>query len=64
MLGAAQWFEHLKAALGIRASMRIVSRIQHIFYALLVAAAWAFPLHLVGLRVFLVAGFLLLNITC
>ena len=61
MLAAAQWFEHLKATLGIRASMRIVSRIKHIFYALLVAAAWAYPLHLVGLRVFLVVVLLLLN---
>ena len=62
MLTAAVWFSHLRDTLGIRADMRIISRIQHIFYALLVAAAWAFPLQLTGLRVILAVGLITINI--
>jgi hypothetical protein len=36
-------------------------RIQHIIYALIVAAAWAYPLQLHGLRVMVLTALLALN---
>ena len=61
MQTAALWFGQLKALLS-RSSSRAVVRIQHIIYALLLAAAWAFPLQLQMLRQLIVACLLALNV--
>ena len=53
MLAAASWFSHLQCVL-LFANKRTLLRIQHIFYALLVAAAWAFPWNMNGLRIFVI----------
>ena len=51
---AAAWFERLRRVL-TKASARVLVRIQHIVYALVLAAAWVFPLQLHVLRSILVA---------
>ena len=61
MLTAASWFTHLRETLGVRVDARIMSRIQHILYAVLVAAAWAFPLQLTGLRIILAVSLMVIN---
>lgn len=61
MQTAALWFEQLRALLS-RASSRTVVRIQHIIYALILAAAWVFPLQLHGLRLLIVVSLLCINI--
>jgi hypothetical protein len=61
MQTAAQWFSQLKGAL-TRATVRTLVRMQHIMYALVVAAAWAFPLQLALLRQVLVALLLAANL--
>jgi hypothetical protein len=62
MLTAAAWFGHLRAMLS-RASNRVVVRMQHIIYALLLAAAWCYPLQLQLLRQLLVCLLLALNVS-
>lgn len=57
MQAASVWFSVLKEVLGRQAKWRLVVRIQHIIHALIVAAAWVFPLQLHSLRV-LVMGVL------
>jgi len=54
MQTAAQWFAQLKGAL-TKATARTLVRMQHIVYAVVVAAAWAYPLQLSLLRQILVA---------
>ena len=61
MQTAAKWFEDLKA-LFTHSSARALVRIQHIINALLVGAAWAFPLQLHLLRCLLVAVLLAANL--
>jgi hypothetical protein len=61
MQTAAQWFSQLKAALS-KATARTLVRMQHIVYAVVVAAAWAFPLQLALLRQILVAVLLAGNV--
>lgn len=61
MLTAALWFGHLRAVLS-RATSRVVVRMQHIIYALLLAAAWCYPLQLQLLRQMLVGLLLSLNL--
>ena len=61
MQTASVWFGQLKEALGSQAKWRLVVRIQHIIYALLVAAAWAYPLQLHALRLLVLSGLLGLN---
>jgi hypothetical protein len=63
MQTAAQWFSQLKGAL-TRATVRTLVRMQHILYALVVAAAWVFPLQLALLRQVLVALLLAANLVC
>jgi hypothetical protein len=62
MQAASVWFGLLKEILGRQAQWRLVVRIQHIIYALIVAAAWVYPLQLHGLRVMLLVVLLALNI--
>ena len=61
MQAASLWFELLRQVLGSQAKWRLVVRIQHIIYALIVAAAWAYPLQLHGLRVMILTALLALN---
>ena len=61
MQASSVWFEKLKEILGKQAQWRLVVRIQHIIYALIVAAAWVYPLQLHGLRVLLMVVLLVLN---
>ena len=61
MLAAASWFSHLQYVL-LFANQRTLLRIQHIFYALLVAAAWAFPWNLIGLREFIIVMYTMTSI--
>jgi len=61
MQTAAVWFELLRQILGSQAKWRLVVRIQHIIYALIVAAAWVYPLQLHVLRLLILAGLLALN---
>jgi len=61
MQTAAQWFAQLKGALP-KASVRALVRMQHIVHAVVVAAAWAFPLQLTLLRQILVAVLLTGNL--
>lgn len=62
MQASSVWFGLLKEVLGKRVQWRLVVRIQHIIYALFVAAAWVFPLQLHGLRV-LILG-ILVGLNC
>lgn len=62
MQAASVWFGLLKEMLGRHAQWRLVVRIQHILYALIVAAAWVYPLQLHGLRVLLLVVLLVLNL--
>ena len=62
MQASSVWFGKLKEILGKQAQWRLVVRIQHIIYALIVAAAWVYPLQLHGLRVLLMVLLLILNI--
>jgi hypothetical protein len=62
MLTAAVWFGHLRALLS-RASNRVAVRMQHIIYALLLAAAWCYPLQLQLLRQLLVCLLLSANVS-
>ena len=61
MVTAALWFVHLRAILS-RATSRVVVRMQHIIYAVLLAAAWSYPLQLQLLRQLLVCLLLSLNL--
>lgn len=61
MQTAAQWFVQLKGALP-KAPARTLVRMQHLVYALVVAAAWAYPLQLRMLRFILVAALLAANL--
>lgn len=62
MQAASVWFGLLKEILGRQAQWRLVVRIQHIIYALIVAAAWVYPLQLHVLRVMLLVVLLALNL--
>ena len=62
MQAASVWFGLLKEILGRQAQWRLIVRIQHIIYALIVAAAWVYPLQLHGLRVLLLVVLLALNL--
>jgi uncharacterized protein YacL len=62
MQAASVWFGLLKEVLGRQAKWRLVVRIQHILCALIVAAAWVYPLQLHGLRIFLLVILLGLNL--
>jgi hypothetical protein len=62
MQAASVWFGHLKELLGRHAQWRLVVRIQHIIYALIVAAAWVYPLQLHGLRILLLVMLLGMNL--
>jgi hypothetical protein len=59
---AAVWFGNLKEVMGRHANWRLVVRIQHIINALIVAAAWVYPLQLHALRVLLLAFVIILNV--
>jgi hypothetical protein len=61
MQSAAVWFGNLKKVMSGHAQWRLVVRIQHIINALIVAAAWVYPLQLHGLRVFLLVLMLIFN---
>lgn len=61
MQAAAVWFGSLKEVLGRQAQWRLIVRIQHIINALILAAAWVFPLQLHMLRVMLLSVILALN---
>jgi hypothetical protein len=61
MQTASVWFGQLKQVLGNQAKWRLVVRIQHIIYALVVAAAWIYPLQLHTLRLLILSILLLLN---
>lgn len=62
MQTASAWFGHLKEALGQRVKWRLVVRIQHVIHALIVAAAWVFPLQLHSLRVLVMGGLFWVNL--
>ena len=62
MQAAALWFEQLKRALGSQAKWRLVVRIRHIIYVLVVAAAWVYPLQLHSLRLMILTALLVLNL--
>ena len=53
MQTASAWFGQLREVLGQQTKWRLVVRIQHVIYALIVAAAWVYPLQLHSLRVLL-----------
>lgn len=59
---AAVWFGSLKEVLGRQAQWRLIVRIQHIINALILAAAWIFPLQLHMLRVMLLIAISALNV--
>ena len=61
MQTAAVWFEQLKQLLGCQSKWRLVVRIQHIIYAMIVAAAWLYPLQMHALRVLILTVLLCLN---
>ena len=61
MQTAARWFGQLRQILN-RATCRAVIRMQHIIYALVVGAAWAFPLQLGMLRVIIVTALVSVNL--
>ena len=62
MQAASVWFGNLKEALGQRVKWRLVVRIQHVIHALIVAAAWVFPLQLHSLRVLVTGGLFWVNL--
>ena len=62
MQTASVWFGQLRELLGTQAKWRLVVRIQHIIYALIVAAAWVYPLQLHALRVLILVVLLGLNV--
>ena len=63
MQAASVWFGLLKEVLGSRnGQWRLVVRIQHILCALIVGAAWVYPLQLHGLRIFLLVVLLGMNL--
>lgn len=62
MQTASAWFGHLKEALGQRVKWRLVVRIQHVIHALILAAAWVFPLQLHALRVLVMGGLFWVNL--
>ena len=62
MQAASVWFAMLKEVLGRQAKWRLVVRIQHVIHALIVAAAWAFPLQLHSLRVLIMGVLFCLNL--
>ena len=62
MQTAAMWFDHLKQVLNVHAKWRLVVRIQHIINALIVAAAWIYPLQLHSLRLIILTMLLGLNL--
>ena len=62
MQAASVWFAMLKEVLGRQAKWRLVVRIQHVIHALIVAAAWAFPLQLHSLRVLIMGVLFWLNL--
>lgn len=62
MQGASAWFGCLREALGQRVKWRLVVRIQHVIHALIVAAAWVFPLQLHSLRVLVTGGLFWVNL--
>ena len=62
MQAAAMWFEHLKEVLKEQAKRRLVVRIQHVIYALIVAAAWMYPLQLHSLRSIILTVQMVLNL--
>jgi hypothetical protein len=62
MQAASVWFWNLKEALGQRVKWRLVVRIQHVIHALIVAAAWVFPLQLHSLRVLVMGGLFWVNL--
>jgi hypothetical protein len=62
MQTAAVWFEHLKQVLGSQTKWRLVVRIRHIIYVLVVAAAWVYPLQLHSLRLMILTALLVLNL--
>ena len=61
MQTASVWFAQLREVLGSQAKWRLVVRIQHIIYALIVAAAWVYPLQLHSLRVIILSALIALN---
>jgi hypothetical protein len=62
MQTASVWFDQLRQILGSHAKWRLVVRIQHIICALIVAAAWIYPLQLHSLRVMILLILLALNV--
>jgi heme/copper-type cytochrome/quinol oxidase subunit 3 len=61
MQTASVWFAQLREVLGSQTKWRLVVRIQHIIYALIVAAAWVYPLQLHSLRVIILSTLIVLN---
>jgi hypothetical protein len=61
MQTASAWFGKLREVLGRQAQWRLVVRIQHIICALILAAAWFYPLQLHGLRVMILVILMALN---
>jgi hypothetical protein len=51
MQTASVWFVQLRDVLGNQTQWRLVVRIQHIIYALIVAVAWTYPLQLHAVRI-------------
>jgi hypothetical protein len=61
MQTASMWFDQLRQILGSQAKWRLVVRIQHVICALIVAAAWVYPLQLHSLRLMMLSALLVLN---
>jgi hypothetical protein len=61
MQTASVWFDQLRQILGSQAKWRLVVRIKHVICALIVAAAWIYPLQLHSLRVMILLTLLALN---
>ena len=61
MQTASMWFDQLRQILGSQAKWRLVVRIQHVICALIVAAAWVYPLQLHSLRLMILSALLVLN---
>jgi hypothetical protein len=53
MLAAASWFSRLRDVL-IFANQRTLLRVQHIYFVLFIAMAWAFPWNMSDLRIFII----------
>lgn len=62
MQTASVWFVQLKDVLGNQMQWRLVVRIQHIIYALMVAVAWTYPLQLHTLRLAITSVLFTLNL--